>query len=159
MNNQSKGEHIKKILTLASFLILTGIVFSSAASNGQTKAREFESYVDTGFEQSAEVTLSASAGQISTVTVPSNAKGFRMYPRTNAIRFSVELGTSESRVVAAVGTVSTGAAIAESDLTNGGVVKPDAWETRLLPATTPSVQRFIYLRSITASVVVDFEIF
>jgi hypothetical protein len=129
---------------------------SFAASSAEPKARIDESYQDTGGEVSAEVTLSASAGLISTVTVPSWAKGVRFYPRTNHVRFSIQDGET-SRVVAAVGTASAGAAVSTTTVTTGGIAKNDMWETRLLPFT--GRQRYIYLRSTTASVVVDLEFF
>lgn len=120
--------------------------------------REFESYVDTGNEVSSEVTLSATPGTVTAITIPNQYKGFRLYPRTNHVRFSV------NRSAAAVGTVATGNQAATiGNFDTGGVAKAEAWETRLLPAVgtnnSTSQSRVLYLRSITASVVVDVELF
>lgn len=118
--------------------------------------RENESYVDTGSEVSAEITLNSSAGLVSTITVPSGMKGFCAYSRTNTSRFSVQNG-STARAAEAVGTVSAGAAASESSFTIGGILKADQWTCRLLPFDGSS--RTMYLRSTTGSVVVDLEFY
>lgn len=138
------------------FILLLFPALGWAASTAEPKARIDESYVDTGKEESVEVTLSATAGLVSTVTVPSWAKGFRLYPRSNHIRFSVQIGTTE-RAVEAVGTATAGAAVSTTTVNVGGIAKNDVWETRLLPADNRP--RYIYLRSTTTSVVVDLEFF
>lgn len=122
-----------------------------ASSNAATvESRSAESYVDTGNEKSIEITLSGTPGEITVVTLPDTAKGFKLYPRTNGVRFSVN-NTSP----AAVATSST-TPIAASALAVGGIAKPDMWETRLLPNGTA---RTLSLRSATASVVVDLEVY
>ena len=108
-----------------------------------------ESYIDTGNELSIEITLST-AGTVTTVTLPDSAKGFKLYPRTNNVRFSVN-----NTAAAAVGT-SSATSIAASALTVGGIAKENAWETRLLP---PGTSRTLTIRSVTSSVVCDLETF
>ena len=117
------------------------------------EARQMESYSDTGNEKSIEVTLSGTPGTLTTITVPAWAKGFKLYPRSNAVRFAVGKST---RTAAAVGA-SSGASLTESDMGVGGICKADMWETRLLPSNTTG--RVMTLRSTTASVVIDVEFF
>jgi len=88
------------------------------------------------------------------VTLPDDCKGFRLYPRSNHIRFAVDNGVL-ARTLAAVATDSDGT-VAAADLAVGGIAKNDIWETRLLPSGTT---RLLTLRSITASVIVDLEVF
>ena len=128
------------------------------ASKYDMAMREYESYTDTGAEKSAEITLSVTAGNITLVTLPTDVKGFRVYPRSYSVRFSAYNGSR--RTVAAVG-VSSISAVTVGDLTIGGIAKADQWETRLLPHynDVSSVDRVVELRSTTASVVVDFEVF
>lgn len=152
---------MKKVLSLFAFSILMSCGLyaagteSKVSGNVSISPRENESYVDTGGEISAEITLSASAGQVSTITVPSGYKAFCAYPRTNHARFSVQNG-SVSRLAGAVGTVSAGASAGESNFGIGGILKNDIWTCRLLPYD--GSERYIYLRSTTGSVVVDFEL-
>ena len=145
---------MKKILF--AIIIFGCSALSYAAADKSLSGREFESYEDAGTcVTSVEVTL-GSAGIVSTATVPSCAKGFRIYPRTNHVRFSVQIGNS-SNFPEAVGTVSSGAEVTSSSLKVGGIAKNDLWETRLLPYD--GRQRYLYLRSTTSSVVVDLEFF
>ena len=121
-----------------------------------------ESYADTGAERSIEVTLSGTPGTLTTITLPADVKGFRLYPRTNHVRFAV-YHLNATRTLAAVATDSTGT-VAASAFAIGGIAKNDIWETRLLPSVNKypngaSVERVLTLRSITASVVIDVEIF
>lgn len=150
---------MKRLFLVLGLLVACGMT-AEAASKKHTTTRHFESYADTGNELSVEVTLS-SANVVSTVTVPSNAKGFRIYSRSNNSRFAVQLGDTE-RSAEAVGSVDGSVApadldVAEVDLGVGGIAKADAWETRLLPAN--GNDRTIYLRSTTANVVIDLEFF
>jgi len=124
------------------------------AKDLQVMQRQWESYEDTAFERSIEITLDATPGNLTTVTLPDDCKGFRLYPRSNHIRFAVSNGTF-SRTLAAVATDSDGT-VAASDFAIGGIAKNDTWETRLLPSGTT---RILTLRSTTASVVVDVEVF
>lgn len=89
---------------------------------------------------SSEVTLSGTPGTVSSVTLPDSAQGFRIFPRSNAVRFAI------GEDPAAVGTGGT--------FTVGGVAKADAWETRTLDA---GASRTLRLRSTVASVVIDVE--
>lgn len=113
-------------------------------------ARVSESYVDTGSEQSIEITLSGTPGTVTTLTLPNTSKGVKIFARTNHVRFAVN-----NTAVAAVGT-SSSQTIAATVLTVGGIAKADQWETRLLPSGTT---RTLSIRSTTASVVVDVEVF
>lgn len=121
-----------------------------------------ESYADTGAERSIEVTLSGTPGTLTTITLPSDVKGFRLYPRTNSVRFAV-YHLNNARTLAAVATDSTGT-VASTAFAIGGIAKNDLWETRLLPSVQKypngtAINRVLTLRSITASVVIDVEIF
>jgi hypothetical protein len=98
---------------------------------------------------SIEITLSATPGTVTTVTIPDTARGVRLYPRSNAIRFAI------GEDPAAVAT-SSSTTIAASALAVGGIAKADQWEVRLLETGT---DRTVRLRSATASVVVDLEAF
>ncbi len=150
---------MKKLIILA---ILFGVAPSLyAASNKDLSGRVFQSYDDTGKVQSLELTLSGTAGLASTVTIPSWANGFRLYPRSNSIRFYVD--TSTVSAIQAVGVVATGAAASTNSFTNGDIAKNDLWETRLLPCSGGSgsgcTQRYLYLNSTTVSVVIDVTVF
>ena len=103
----------------------------------------------TGVLKSIEITLSGTPGTVTTVTIPDTAQGIRLYPRTHHIRFAI------GEDPAAVAT-SSSTTIAASAFAIGGVAKADAWEVRLLATGT---SRTVRLRSITASVVVDMEVF
>jgi hypothetical protein len=103
----------------------------------------------TGALASIEITLSGTPGTVTTVTIPDTARGVRLYPRSNAIRFAI------GEDPAAVAT-SSAATIAATVLAAGGIAKADQWEVRLLEAGT---DRTVRLRSATASVVVDLEVF
>jgi hypothetical protein len=103
----------------------------------------------TGALASIEITLSGTPGTVTTVTIPDTARGVRLYPRSNAIRFAI------GEDPAAVAT-SSSTTIAATALAVGGIAKPDQWEVRLLEAGTG---RTVRLRSTTASVVVDLEVF
>jgi hypothetical protein len=102
-----------------------------------------------GAVRSCEVTLSSSAGTVTVVTLPSTARGVRLFPRTNHVRFSLD------HAPVAVGTDTT-TAVAVAKLTQGGVAKADQWTTRSLPGDR--VAHTLQLRSTTASVVVDIEV-
>lgn len=119
------------------------------ARNAELLRRQWESYEDTGYEQSIEITLSGTPGTVTTVTVPNDAKGFRLYPRSNAVRFAV------GSTVAAVAT-SSSTTIAATAFAVGGIAKANIWETRLLPSGS---SRTVTINSPSASVVIDMEIF
>jgi hypothetical protein len=125
------------------------------ASKSDAGAREMESYVDTGSEKSIQITLSGTPGTVTTVSLPDEAKGFRMYP-DNACRFGI------NQTPAAIAT-SSATTIASSAFALGGIAKASAWETRLLPSPVKTkatdLERTLQLRSTTASVVIELEIF
>lgn len=125
--------------------------------NSSVQAQVTESLIDTGAEGSIECTLSATPGNLTTITVPSTAKGFKLYPRINHVRFAV-YPSGTVRTLAAVATDSTGT-VAASAFAIGGIAKNDQWEVRLLPPTRSGETRVLTLRSITASVIVDVEVF
>jgi hypothetical protein len=124
---------------------------ADAISIGEVTATNTELAADAiqGQLASIEITLSGTAGTVTTVTIPDTARGIRLYPRSDAIRFAV------GENPAAVGT-SSSTTIAASSLAVGGIAKSDQWEVRLLEAGT---SRTVRLRSTTASVVVDMEVF
>ena len=126
------------------------------AAKSDVGSREMESYVDTGIEQSANITLSATPETITTVTLPADVKGFRMYSASNNIRFAVN-GT-----VVAVGA-SSSQTVAATVFKRGGVVLAGAWETRLLPSAvrtkSTDANRTITLYSLVASTAVTIELF
>lgn len=144
-----------KKLMLFGFVLLATVSAHAASEFGLT-GRQHESYDDTLNVRSIELTLSGTPGVISTITVPSGAKGFRLYPRSNHIRFMVNAGGSTNQIAAVA--ASSALIITSTDAARGGIAKNDAWETRLLPAID-NRPRYLYLRSTTASVVVDIEFF
>jgi hypothetical protein len=100
---------------------------------------------------SIEITLSGTPGTVTVVTLPDYARGFRLFPRSNACRFAI------GQVPAAVATVATGdQVVAAADFAVGGIAKADGWEVRLLVAGTA---RTLQISSITASLIVDVECF
>ena len=110
---------------------------------------DFGADAKTGVLKSLVATLSDTANTVTTVTLPDNVRGFRLFPRANAIRFAVGENT------VAVGT-SSSTTVAASVFTVGGIAKADMWETRLISA---GASRTLRLSSATASVVVDIEVF
>jgi hypothetical protein len=109
----------------------------------------FPSDARQGALSSLEVTLSATPGTVTTITLPDTAQGFRIYPRTNAVRFSINENP------AAVGA-SSSTTIAASAFGVGGIAKRDQWEVRLLET---GASRTLRLNSLVASTVVDVEVF
>lgn len=145
----------KLLLAILVSMLIQAPLF--AAADASSSGRVDESYVDTGTERSIEATLDSTPGTLTTIDVPDDSKGFKLYPRTNHIRFAVYYANSV-RTLAAVAT-DTDNTIADTDLAIGGIAKPDIWETRLLPPKTPETTRILTLRSTTADVVVDVEFF
>jgi hypothetical protein len=131
---------------LVAFLLIGLLVFSGIGYS----ADEVLFRSDTGNSKSIEITLDGTPGALSTVTLPSDAIGFKIWPRTNHVRFAI------NQALAAVATGTT--TIAASDLAVGGIAKNDQWEVRLLPPAYKGT-RILTLRSTTASVVVDLEVF
>jgi hypothetical protein len=99
--------------------------------------------------KSIEISLSATPGTVTTVTLPDDIIGFRLYPRSNDCRFA--LGEDPAAVA-----TSSATSIPASGLAVGGIAKADAWETRLIER---GQSRTLRLRSATASLVVDLEVF
>ena len=98
---------------------------------------------------SIEITLSGTPGTVTTVTIPDGARGFCLYPRNGNARFAV------GENPAAVGA-SSSTTIAASALTVGGIAKANEWVTRLIE---PGTSRTLRLRSLTASLILDLEVF
>ncbi len=125
------------------------------AEKSDLGAREMESYVDTGKSKSIEITLST-AGTVTTLTLPSDAKGFRVYSSTDRIRFSVN-NTVEVKATSVLTTIPASA------LAVGGIVLPGYWETRLLPSIVKTKstdpQRTISFSSALDNSVFDLETF
>lgn len=109
----------------------------------------FDADAVSGELSSLEVTLSGTPGTVTTITLPNTARGIRLFPRSNHIRFAI--GESP----AAVGA-SSSQTVAAAAFGAGGIAKADLWEVRLLEA---GASRTLRLRSTTASVVVDIECF
>lgn len=119
------------------------------ANSENKNDREMESYVDADKEtQSVQVTMGTTPA-VTKINIPDTAKGFRLYPRVNDIRFSV------NETVTAVQS-SSAATVTTSLFGQGGIAKAEMWETRLLMS---GVGRFLTLISATSSTVVEVEIF
>lgn len=108
---------------------------------------------------SASITTPAAANGIRRVEVPTWARGVKMYANANNSRFG--LGTSAtSNAPEAVDTLTAIAAnttdVLTSAFVDGGFLKKDSWEVRLLATGTV---RWLYLQGITASTVIDVEFF
>lgn len=116
-----------------------------------------DNQIDVGVERSIEITLNGTPGTLTTVTLPTDVKGIKLYPRTTPIRFAAYYGNSV-RTLAAVSTDTSGTVIA-ANLAIGGVAKNDIWETRLLMPNLQATTRILTIRSTTASAVVDLEVF
>lgn len=130
---------------------LAGAVAGSNVQTDVLSLPEIDLSADalTGQLASLEITLSNTPGTVTSVTIPDTARGIRLYPRSDGVRFAV------GEDPAAVGA-SSSTTIAASAFGTGGIAKPDQWETRLLEAGT---SRTVRLRSTTADVVVDMEVF
>ena len=149
---------MKNLFLILAFLCFCDPVFAITADvKPLPSGIESQSFSDTLNEKSIEVTLSATPGNLTTVTLPDNAKGFKLFPRTNHVRFAVYYDGTV-RTLAAVATDSDGT-VAAADLAIGGIAKNDMWEVRLLPGDSINTDRILTLRSTTASVVVDLEVF
>lgn len=98
---------------------------------------------------SIRVTLSATPGNVTAITLPDVAQGFRLYPASNDIRFAI--GEDPAAEATSASTPIAAAAFAV-----GAVAKADTWETRLVAA---GASRTLRLRSATASVVVEIGVF
>lgn len=138
---------MKRLTTTLALLSLSAILY--AASSSDLQSRQYASYQDTGFESSLTIVL-ASSNTVATVTLPDDAKGFKLYPRSTSIRFSVNQST------VTVSSTSYNTSFASSDLGAGGIAKNDQWETRLLPY---GKGRQLMLRPDSSSVTVDLEAF
>ena len=99
--------------------------------------REHESYVDTGKESSCQITLSATPETVTTVTIPQEYKGFRIYSASDDIRFGV------SQTVEAIGT-SSSQSVSIGDFGIGGIALSGSWETRLFPSQLSATERTVY---------------
>lgn len=101
------------------------------------------SFTDSSFLKSFEWVLTTT-GTNRSCPIPDEARGFSLYPRTNAIRYALVTG------LAAVTSVSDANATASSPAV-GGVAKADIWVDHQLPAGS---SRTLYTRS-TAATTVD----
>lgn len=140
-----KGDHKMK-----SFIVALVFIFGFSGVSQATESVLFRQ--DTGAEKSIEITLSGTPGTETTITIPSDAVGFKIYPRSSSVRFAVNASP------AAVATDSDGT-VAATDLAIGGIAKANQWEVRILPPEGQSGTRILKIESATASVVVDFEVF
>jgi len=109
---------------------------------------------DTRRVDSAEITI-VTAGTIVSIAIPDNVIGFKLFPRTNTVRFDVN-NTSVSAVAALAVTGGTAQIDISTSFSRGGIAKNDQWETRLLERKPDKV---LSMRCATASTVVDVEFF
>jgi hypothetical protein len=135
--------------TLPVRLIDTGETIDDGTTPLYTIGAALNADARTGALSSIAITLSATPGTVTSVTIPDTARGVRLNPRSDAIRFAI--GEDPAAVATSSATTITATALAV-----GGIAKADQWEVRLLEAGT---DRTVRLRSATASVVVDLEVF
>lgn len=100
-----------------------------------------------GALKSVQITLQA-AGNVTTVTLPDNARGFRIYS-DGAIRFAI------GENPAAVGTGS-GATVGTGDFSVGGIIRATTLYTRYLES---GPGRTLRLYAVAGGEVVDLEVF
>lgn len=105
-----------------------------------------------GDVKSVQVTLSGTPNTVTTVAIPNDAMGFRLYPVTNIIRWNIDAAPGAQSVLPT--NDQSGVA---SDLSDGGYAMNDQWENRLIE--TFRTGRVLQLLSSTASVVVYVEFF
>jgi hypothetical protein len=98
--------------------------------------------------KSLKVTLSGTAGEVTTVNLPAGARGFRLYPAAADVRFAVDENPVAEQT-------STAAAVASTAFGAGGIAKAAQWETRLLETTYTSLR----MLSTSSSAVVEVEVF
>ena len=120
----------------------------AAGNSRNLGTREVESYVDTGNCKSLQITL-GNAGVITTVTLPNEAKGFKMVPKTNNAYFAVNK-TVETLATSSLQTIPASA------FSDNGIAYSDALEIRLLPS---GISRTIQIMSPVNATVVDLEVF
>ena len=104
--------------------------------------------VDTGLEKAVQITLST-AGTVTTVTLPNDARGFKIVPQTNNVYFAVN-GTVADLATSSLTTIPASA------FSRNGICYADSMEVRLLPDGT---DRTLQLRSPVDSTVLDLEVF
>lgn len=150
------GGIVKKFLFIVVFLPS----LLKAASSSLPSQRVDESYEDTKAIYSQQITLNRnSAVIISTVVVPPEAKGFRVFASSDGIRFAVGMSSIGVPALAAI-TTSTSpltAEISSSSFAVGGIAINGQWETRLLPFDG-SLRR-LYFRAAAAGAVFVLEFF
>lgn len=117
-------------------------------SSGLMPDFEEESFFDTGQCESIVITLSATPGTVTKLAIPDDVKGIKIYPRIETARFRI------NDTVELVGASSL-LDIPLTALTEGGILKADRWEARLLPQ---GVNRFITFMG-TANALIDIEVF
>lgn len=127
------------------------------ASTNDFQSMQIESYYDLGNSYSITATLSGTPGTVTSIAVPSEAKGVKIYPRGNSVYF-----TTQSGALAATAT-SSATTIAVAALSAGSIAKAEQWETRLFKGQSKADRsdgsRTLQIASATASVVVDVEFF
>jgi hypothetical protein len=147
-------DFMKKLLLVIATLFIGTLSFA-AGSQSQAE-REHEFHEDTLYLYSANITLDQSvAGNVSTVTIPTKAKGFRIYAASAGIRFAVGMGNQVPTLAAVANITSLG--ISSSSLAIGGMTKVNIWEQRLLPFDGST--RRLSLRAPTTGAVLDLEFF
>ena len=101
--------------------------------------------------KSSKVVLSGTALTVTTIAIPDDAVGFRLYPAADIVRWNIDAAPGVE--VELDTTDQTGVA---SDMADGGYAQPLMWENRLIEAWSG---RVLQLRSATASSVIYVEFF
>jgi hypothetical protein len=116
---------------------------------------EFSPDAKRGNMLSGSLTLSATPNTVTTIVVPINAIGVRLYASSVA-RFNVNAAPD---AVTGVGTADQDAVA--SDEYAGGYIMPGIWETRLLEDyhSVSNQSRVVQVMSATASATIYFEFF
>lgn len=100
-----------------------------------------------GALKSVQVTLNATPGNVTTVSIPDDALSFRLRPGA-AIRFAIDEDPTENIAQ------ESGASVAVSALSVGGIAIANEWVERYL---APGVSRQLRLIGASGSEVVDLE--
>lgn len=119
---------MKKLFAL---ILCIGIATPAfAAKSFRTADMEHESYIDTGTEKFITQTM-GNANVESRITLPDDAKGFRLFPVSTAIYFSVSTSTVRTSTNS---NPTSGTTVASSSFATANVALADQYETRLLPS-------------------------
>lgn len=103
-----------------------------------------------------ELTLSATPNTVTSVVIPTSARGFGIRPASYMVDFNVGAAPENLSAVA-----TNDQDVVASDEYAGGFAFADEWTWRLLEDYHPAsnASRMLYIKSTTASVVVRIEFF